>query len=60
MTCCRCASMMIHSVAIRFYAASTDMSEHTHGQAWRCPICGHYEDNRTRLNQKAMKLAGVK
>ncbi len=60
MTCYRCASMMVTCTAVRFYAASTDMSEHTHGQAWRCPICGHYEDNRMRLNRTAMKAAGVK
>ena len=55
MTCCRCASMMIISAPVRFYAASTDMSEQTHGLAYRCPICGHYEDNRTRLNRNALK-----
>ena len=60
MTCRRCASCMLKCEPVRFHASSTDMSEHTHGTTYRCPICGHYEDNRTRLNQKAMKLAGVK
>lgn len=53
MTCIRCASMMLKCKPLRFYA-STDMSEQTHGQAYRCPCCGHFEDNRTQLNRNAM------
>lgn len=56
MTCSRCASMMIKVEPLRFYA-STDSSEHTHGAAYRCPICGNVEDNRIRLNRNA--LAGI-
>ncbi len=60
MTCTRCASIMFRCEPLRFFATSTDMSEQTHGYAYRCPICGHVEDNRMRLNRKAMKLAGVR
>lgn len=53
MNCSRCASRMIQTEPLRFYA-STDISEQSHGIAYKCPICGNVEDNRIRMNRKEM------
>lgn len=59
MTCYRCSSSMIRCESLRYYA-STDMSEQTHGQSYKCLSCGNYQDNRINMNRNAMKLAGVR
>lgn len=60
MTCRRCDSCMLQCEPLRFHATSTDMSEQTHGPAYRCPICGHFEDNRVRLNRKYAEPIGAR